>query len=123
MVQTIYISLFMGVTKNCRDPAHDLYKQCAEASKLLKAKSEVESEFGVKLSLQLSSEVSVRSVSSIRQNDFVNYAGPIRINSWHRNFANTDRYVNKSRDKQTFKSNQESTIASLTPSLDLSVTF
>ena len=39
-----------------------------------------------------------------------------------RNFANPDRYVNKSRDKQTFKINQESIIVFLTPSLDLSVT-
>ena len=136
MVQAIYISLFMGVTKNCWYPTPNSYKQCTESSRQLRAKLGISSELRVEGSKREFEEFSswLRSVrdrhffdrvwseSLMRRRDFVNCVGPLRTNSWHRNFANPDRYVNKSQDKQTFKSNQESIIVSLTPSLDLSVT-
>ena len=118
----------MGVTKNCRDPAPNLYKQCTAP---IHREGEIGSQFRAHSELRVSPRVAgevknsselrverVRSESSIRQDDFVNCAWPdynqqLNIGT----LRIPDRYVNKSRDKQTFKSNQESLIASLTLSL------
>ena len=138
LVQAIYISLFMGVTRNCRYPTPNSYKQCAESSRQLRVKSgirahsvvagKVGNEFrawswGKSRKLVQSSELRVRSESSMRQNDFVNCVGPDQNIVEHKNWANPNRYVNKSRYKQNFKNYQDSIIVSLTPSHDLFVTF
>ena len=110
VVQAIYISLFMGVTKNCPDPTPNLYKQCmVPIQQRGWNQGSVQSPFRVER---------VRSESSTRQDDFVNCAWPNYNQQLNiRTLRIPVHYVNKSRDKQTFKCNQESLIASLTSSL------